>query len=319
VNTQVFRLFRIFRIFGGGGVPAGGFVPSDVPQADADSLIQLYNLGDGANWSNKEGWLTDPVVANWDGIIVVGGRVTQILLSDNALTGDLSSWVLPTALVRLDFFGSDCSGDITNWTLPSTLTYLRMFGNMFTGDISEWSIPAGMEYFNFGGGNSLEGDLTEWDVPPACEYLALGGSDCSGDISGWTIPATQEDIFLSNNAFEGDLSSWSLPASLGRLDLEGNSIDAGPPLTGATSLYQLKLAGNGLSQAAVDAVAESIYDNRASFTAGAPSATLGGSNAAPSGTYQDGDPPTTGKEYIYEVENDPETEGFNTWSISYTA
>jgi len=45
----------------------------------------------------------------------------------------------------------------------------------------------------------------------------------------------------------------------------------------------------------------------------------GGTNAAPSGTYQDGDPPTTGKEYIYELENDPETEGFNVWAITYTA
>jgi len=45
---------------------------------------------------------------------------------------------------------------------------------------------------------------------------------------------------------------------------------------------------------------------------------IGGTNATPSGVYQDGDPPTTGKEYIYELENDPESEGFRLWEIDYT-
>ena len=50
-----------------------------------------------------------------------------------------------------------------------------------------------------------------------------------------------------------------------------------------------------------------------------PWAWIGGTNAAPSGTYADEDPPTTGKGFIYELENDPESEGFRAWTFTYTA
>lgn len=73
------------------------------------------------------------------------------------------------------------------------------------------------------------------------------------------------------------------------------------------------------SQAAVDAIVQEIYDNWAGYTAAAPSLNISGTNSAPSGTYQDGDPPTTGKEYIYEIENDPEITGNEVWSVTYTA
>ena len=111
-----------------------------------------------------------------------------------------------------------------------------------------------------------------------------------------------------------------------------------PMPTGITYLYLQTLAGltaindwsginairivqyeNSLSQAQIDAVVASIYTNRASYTYAAPTLDIaGGSNAAPSGTYADEDPPTTGKGYIYELVVDPETEGFNKWAITYT-
>lgn len=77
---------------------------------------------------------------------------------------------------------------------------------------------------------------------------------------------------------------------------------------------------NAYSQANVDALIAAIYANRASFTYATPTLDIaGGSNAAPSGVYADEDPPTTGKGMIYELVNDPETEGFNKWAITYTA
>ena len=76
---------------------------------------------------------------------------------------------------------------------------------------------------------------------------------------------------------------------------------------------------NSLSQVQIDAVVASIYDNRALYTYATPTLDIaGGSNAAPSGIYQDADPPTMGKEYIYELVNDPEAEGFKKWAITYT-
>jgi hypothetical protein len=80
----------------------------------------------------------------------------------------------------------------------------------------------------------------------------------------------------------------------------------------------LYLQDCGLLQARVNNVLADLYANRAGFTYATPAANLSGTNAAPSGTYADEDPPTTGQGYRYELENDPEAEGFNTWTITVT-
>lgn len=202
---------------------------TDVPQAEADELMVLYNDGDGPNWTNNSGWGTDPVVDNWYGVTVSGGNVTQVSIANNNGSGDVSDFD-PSTL--------------------SSLTYLR----------------------------------------------------------------------LNANSFSGDLSSWSLPSSLAYLHLNTNSFSGAPGwVAGNLGMRNYQFQDNSLSEAVVDAVCQSIYDNRADFTYATPSLNVGGTNSAPSGTYQDGDPPSTGKEYIYEVVNDPESEGFNTWSVTYNS
>jgi hypothetical protein len=88
-------------------------------------------------------------------------------------------------------------------------------------------------------------------------------------------------------------------------------------MTSAVALRDFQYQNCGLLEADVDAVLAAIYARRASFTYATPSLNVGSDNEAPSGIYQDGDPPTTGLEYVYELANDPESEGFNTWVITY--
>jgi len=125
---------------------------------------------------------------------------------------------------------------------------------------------------------------------------------------------------LHTNSFTGDLSGWSLPASLVNLYLYTNSFTwAAATGANSASLDDFLMQDNGLSSAHCDNLVEAIYNYRMSYTSGSPTLNMAGTNAAPGGTYQDGDPPTTGKEYIYELVNDPEVEGFNPWVITYTA
>lgn len=75
---------------------------------------------------------------------------------------------------------------------------------------------------------------------------------------------------------------------------------------------------SALSEAAVDAVVNAIWANKANFTYATPSLDiLGGSNAAPSGTYQAASPPTTGKEKIYDLVNGSYTPDGPEWTIQY--
>jgi len=84
----------------------------------------------------------------------------------------------------------------------------------------------------------------------------------------------------------------------------------------ATGMQILKLQSCGLDAATVDGILLRIYTDRMSFTYATPSLDIGGTNAAPNGTYQAQCPPTTGKEYWYELVNDSCGDGFNKWTIT---
>ena len=59
-----------------------------VPARDSLALVSLYSKTNGPGWTNKANWLTG-YVQNWYGITVTAGRVTDISLGGNNLTGQL--------------------------------------------------------------------------------------------------------------------------------------------------------------------------------------------------------------------------------------
>ena len=112
-----------------------------------------------------------------------------------------------------------------------------------------------------------------------------------------------------------DVSSLT---SLTNLRCQDNSISI-LDVSAITPLGTFRCQDNAMSEAEVDTIVQAIYDNWAAYTDATPVLNISGSNSAPSGVYQDGDPPTTGKEYIYEIVNDPESTGNEVWSVTYTA
>ena len=168
--------------------------------------------------------------------------------------------------------------------------------------------------------NNLVGSVASWVMPTTLTTLYLYmNAGLSGDISGWVLPASLVNFAVSTTSVSGDISAWVLPASLVNFYVYTTSVSGSPILTSAVSLRQFQLQNCALPQATVDAIALAVYNRRAAFTDATPNLNIGGTNSAPSGIYQDGDPPTTGKEYIYELVVDPEIEGFKKWTVTYTA
>ena len=60
-------------------------------ETDKAALIALFNSTNGAEWRNKEGWLTDAPVGEWYGVTVEGERVVRIDLIGNNLRGQQAS------------------------------------------------------------------------------------------------------------------------------------------------------------------------------------------------------------------------------------
>jgi len=97
---------------------------------------------------------------------------------------------------------------------------------------------------------------------------------------------------------------------LTELDMSGWDLRKATTFSGIFQSY------TNLSQASIDSFLQAAYNSRNGMTWAAPTLGL---LSAPSGTYQDPSPsaPSTGKEYEYILENDPNGEGFNVWSITY--
>lgn len=257
-------------------VAASPFVPSDVPQAEADSLILLYDNTAGDDWIDNTGWKTDPVVNNWFGVTVEGGHVTRINLSSNNLAGDLGSWTPLESLTYLELQKTSLSGDISGWTLPASLIRLYLHETSVSGDISGWTFPASLTRL-FINETSLSGDISGWTFPASLGSLYINDTSLSGDISGWTFPAGMIKLYLYNTSVSGDISGWTLNASLDALYLYGTSVNGDisgwtlPATLSNLRLYGLSVSGD-ISGWTIPAAMSRLYIHDTSLS-GAPSMT----------------------------------------------
>ena len=275
----------------------GGRSDWDIPQSEANALISLYNATGGPSWTNKTNWLTDPVVDNWYGITVTGGHVTQIDLNTNNLVGTIPATFIqqfPNLTLLYLRTNAGLSGSVAGWVLPASLVSLSIYSTSVSGDISGWVLPASLAYFR------------------------IDSTSVNGDISGWVLPASLANFRIYSTSVNGDISGWVLPASLVEFFIYSTSVSNAPSLAaGALAIRNYQYQNCSLSQAHVDAVLAAVYAERADVSYATPILNLGANDSVPSGAYADEDPPTTGLGYVYELANDPEVEGFNTWTITY--
>jgi hypothetical protein len=189
---------------------AGGFVPDDVPQAEADALIAFYNATNGPGWTNSTNWLIDPTVGNWFGVTVAGGHVTALDLNNNNLNGEGLSALAPlTSLTDLRLYiNAALTGDIADIDTLTSLTYLRMGSTGVDGDIADIDTLTSLTYLNLGS-TGVDGDIADIDTLTSLTYLTLAITgvtqgtigtmtamrDCQVWSCGWNQAAV--DAFLA--------------------------------------------------------------------------------------------------------------------------
>ena len=150
--------------------------------------------------------------------------------------------------------------------------------------------------------------------------LITGSTVRSADMLAWrpahwylhSMPAGTYSI-SSANMVDWRPTAWylySMPAA-------GSSYTfAASCMRNWTSLATLTMNALGLDATTVDAVLADLYAGRMGYTAAAPAAIVGGTNADPTGVYQAMVPPTTGMEMKYELINDSASQGFKKWGIT---
>jgi len=158
-------------------------------------------------------------------------------------------------------------------------------------------------------------------------FSVIGNSKCYGNVS--VIPRTAVNIYLSSTAYTGPLSD--LPAVAQNVYAYlATGITPGS-IAHLTAIRDIRIYSmwSSLSAAeSVDIVIDSMWDARDDYTYATPSLQIGGTNPAPTGNYiapeegadwhNDGSKwiPLTPNAKAYDLVNDVNDEGFNTWTIT---
>ena len=215
------------------GLPAA-VAPEPFP--DRTVLVALYNATDGDNWTDKENWLSDEPLGEWQGVTTDDeGRVTQLHLWENNLVGTIPAELGQlSSLTSLELQINKLSGSIpAELGNLSNLTVLYLWENQLSGEIPpELSSLSNLQRL------SLSNNQLSDDIPAGL-----------GDLSNLTR------LYLNENQLSGEIpSELGNLSSLEILDLGDNQLSGGipPELSNFSKLTLLSLTRNEVSGAIPD-------------------------------------------------------------------
>jgi len=269
--------------------------------------------------------------------------LTQLLLGSNQLTGPIPPELGNlSSLVLLSFTSNQLTGSIP----PAignlvSLTGLSMNSNQLIGSLPpELGNLTGLSNLNMAN-NMLTGPIPrEFGSLINLTTLMLHFNQLSGPV-----PAELGNfpnlvwLILNDNQLSGPI-----PPELGGLSsltsllLDANELTSVAPNTFGrlSAMGEISLSNNMLDEASVDETLLQVYEARSSYTFAGPQLHLSG-NAAPSGSTTDPavvpgtgatnfdwswngicHNPDTGQALAYTLQNDPCTDGFNSWGVDFT-
>ena len=219
-------------------------------QGDCTALVSLYDTAGGANWTDKTNWKLSGSLDTWHGVTVSSGRVTEINLFENNLSGTIPDISNLTGLKKLNIGGnSNLSGTIPDLSSLTNLQYLDLYENNLSG-----TIPAALNSLTslrriwLAGNSSLSGEIPDLSSLASLEHLWLNENSLSGTIDVSELPTSLKEIVFSHNELSGEIPDLSSFTSLEHLALRDNDLSGTiPDLSGLTNLSNLWLLNNDLS------------------------------------------------------------------------
>ena len=123
-------------------------------ETDREALVALYNATDGPNWTDNYNWLSDAPLGEWEGVNTNDdGRVTELVLRDNALSGEIPAELGSLSnLTYLFLNANDLSGEIPpELGNLSNLEELYLSANDLSGCVPGSLLDQLSSSYNFGG------------------------------------------------------------------------------------------------------------------------------------------------------------------------
>ncbi|MEJ2736835.1 MAG: BTAD domain-containing putative transcriptional regulator [Anaerolineae bacterium] len=206
---------------------------TDIPEAECQALVALYNETGGADWRDSSGWLSDSAPCSWFGVACSKGSVAELDLHENGLSGRISSEVgLLSNLSMLNLEYNHLSGSLPPelgdlWRLEHLVLDNNLFDGPIPPELGDLTSLTRLDLHY----NRLSGPL-----PPELGNLTrLVYLDISDNLISGSIPSEFGNLssltFISAGSNQ---LSGSLPPELGNLSnlvsisLHGNKTLSGP-------------------------------------------------------------------------------------------
>ena len=223
---------------------------NQIPSAECQALVALYNSTNGPNWADNSGWLASNNPCNWLGIDCTDDHVSHINLLYNQLTGILPPELGSLSHLRvLALWVNQLHGPIPAELGNLTeLVSLEMSVNQLTGPVpTELGDLTKLQTLSLAH-NQFSGPLpSTLDNLASLELLDLSHNQFSGAIPSELGNLTNLSIlYLSHNELDGEI-----PVALGNLskldelDLSYNQLRGAVPES-VTQIAQRTLWGNQL-------------------------------------------------------------------------
>jgi Leucine-rich repeat (LRR) protein/sugar lactone lactonase YvrE len=221
---------------------------TQIPKAQCETLVALYDSTDGDNWTNNTGWLQTNTPCNgWYNVACKNGHVTNISLEDNNLVGTIPDLSALTGLEAL-VIGKNAgiTGAFPDISQLSKLFHLSVGATNITGSLPANIVDASQLRELGVGETKLSGELPDFSQLTNLQVLDLNHSQFSGEIPA--LPTSLTLLNLAGNNLSGPIPALSGLPNLQTLWLSENQLTGSiPDLTSLTQLQQAYFSHNQLT------------------------------------------------------------------------
>jgi len=233
-------------------------VQTEIPQAECEDLITLYDSTGGTNWRDNVGWKQTNMLCSWFGVtckcsiasgsgICIIANVTEIDLFGNELSGSIPDFAALTNLQELNLSNNKLIGSIPDFAALTNLEVLNLRSNQLTGSIPDFTALPNLQSLSLDW-NQLTGSIPDFTALPNLQSLGLSDNQLTGSIPDFTALPDLLGLYLDDNQLTGSIPDFTALPNLIQLWLHNNQLTGSiPDFIALPKLQELYLSDNQLT------------------------------------------------------------------------